>query len=115
MQQPSATAQVSEVTPRKESGKASGTSTPNAKELLQPHLALLEAKFPGFSEHVKEVFEPDVEPTPAAILHNTQSSCQIGLKDMQSAEAKVANIEAQCAKCSTQLRQLISEFNDAQV
>ena len=114
--QPPSSATVPEITPRKDnSGKVSGSSTSKAQELLQRHLAILEIKFPGLSEHVKGVFEPDVEPTPASILHNAQSSCQIAFKDMQAAEAAVASIEAQCGKCSKQLRELIGQLNDAQI
>ena len=99
--------------PRK-AGVTDGARTPTPSELLEPHMATLEAKFPGLALAIKDAMPVPAVPQPAAALHNVQSQCQIAFKAMQASEDCVAAIELEAAQLSENFRTKIDELRDAQ-
>ena len=81
-----------------------------ANDLLEAHLELLEKEFPGLSVKVKPLLA-DPDPTPAAALHNVQSSCQFAFKELQASEAFVASSESATAQLAQDFRDKIDEPN----
>ena len=100
-------------------GSQSGQSTPNASQASGTSLAeflpvveKLESEFPGIKQRVQAEF-PKPELQPAEALHTAQQACQVAFKTLQSAESKVASLEKQCAYLSSQLRQKVSDLQNA--
>ena len=86
-------------------------STGSLADLL-PEIAKFEGEFPGLTQKVQDSIPKPVQ-QPAAALHTAQQGCQVAFKQLQQAEAKVAYIEGQAAHLSTQLRQKVSDLQEA--